>query len=66
MSSNDDLAVNVVVTEDDVVVTASNDSDNNMQAAVHYVAKSKQKRQKHKFPWEYVKDWQDDDSTKHC
>ncbi|KAH9531717.1 hypothetical protein CY35_19G050700 [Sphagnum magellanicum] len=37
-----------------------------MQAAVHSVAKSKRKRQKHQFPWEYVKDWQDGDSAKHC
>ncbi|KAH8960164.1 hypothetical protein BDL97_06G117900 [Sphagnum fallax] len=29
-------------------------------------AKSKRKRQKHQFPWEYVKDWQDGDSAKHC
>jgi hypothetical protein len=57
MSSNGDLAVSVVVAEDDTVVVASNDSNGNMQAAVHSIAKSKRKRQKHQFPWEYVKDW---------
>jgi hypothetical protein len=66
MSSNGDPAVSVVVTEDAAVVVAFDDNDGDMQAAVHFVAKSKRKRQKHQFPWEYVKDWQDDDSTKHC
>jgi len=73
MSSNDDPAVNLVVAEDAtvvvedvVVVVASDDNDNDMQAAVHSVAKSKKKHQKHQFPWEYVKDWQDGDSAKHC
>jgi hypothetical protein len=50
MSSNGDPAVNVVVAEDVAVVIASDDSDINMQAAVHSAAKSKRKRQKHQFP----------------
>jgi hypothetical protein len=62
MSSNGDPAVSVVVVEDAAVVIASDDSDGDMQAS----AKSKRKRQKHQFPWEYVKDWQDGDSAKHC
>jgi hypothetical protein len=66
MSSNGDLAVSVVVAKDAAVVVASDDNGGNMQAALHFVAKSKRKRQKHQFPWEYVKDWQDGDSTKHC
>jgi len=66
MSSNGDPAVSMVVTEDATVVVASDDNNDNMQAAVHSIAKSKQKRQKHQFSWEYVKDWQDGDSTKHC
>jgi hypothetical protein len=66
MSSNNDPAVRVVIAEDAVVVVASNNNNGNMQAAVHSVAKSKRKHQKHQFPWEYVKDWQDDDSAKHC
>jgi len=66
MSNNGDPAVSVVIAEDAVVIVASDDNNNNMQAAVHSVAKSKRKRQKHQFPWEYVKDWQDDDSAKHC
>ncbi|CAK9869577.1 unnamed protein product [Sphagnum jensenii] len=37
-----------------------------MQATVHSFTKSKQKCQKHQFSWEYVKDWQDGDFTKHC
>jgi hypothetical protein len=52
MSSNDDPVVSVVVAEDAVVVVASHDSDSDMQAAVYSVAKSKQKCQKHQFPWE--------------
>jgi hypothetical protein len=66
MSSNGDHVVSVVITEDVVVVVASDDSDGAMQAAVHSVAKSKRKRQKHQFLWEYVKDWQDGNSAKHC
>ncbi|CAK9218808.1 unnamed protein product [Sphagnum troendelagicum] len=66
MSSNGDPVANVVVAEDTTVVVALDDNDGNMQAAVHFVAKSKRKRQKHQFSWEYVKDWQDSDSTKHC
>jgi hypothetical protein len=56
MLSNGDPAVSVVVVEDVAVVVASDDNDGDMQAAVHYVAKSKRKRQKHQFSWEYVKD----------
>jgi len=56
MLSNGDPAVMVVITEDTAVVVASDDNDSNMQAAVHSIAKSKRKRQKHQFPWEYVKD----------
>jgi hypothetical protein len=66
MSSNGDLVVSMVVPEDVAVVIVSDDNDGNMQAAVHSVAKSKRKRQKHQFPWEYVKDWQDSNSAKHC
>ncbi len=66
MSSNGDPAANVVVAEDTTVVVALDNNDGNMQVAVHFVAKSKRKRQKHQFSWEYVKDWQDSDSTKHC
>jgi hypothetical protein len=66
MSSKGDLVVSVVVAEDATVVVASDDNNDNMQAAVHFVAKSKRKRQKHQFPWEYVKDWQDGNSAKHC
>jgi hypothetical protein len=66
MSSNGDLAVSVVITEDVAVVIASDDNNGDMQAAVHSIAKSKRKRQKHQFPWEYVKDWQDGDFAKHC
>ncbi len=66
MSSNGDPVVSVVIVEDVAIVVASDDNDGNMQAAVHSVAKSKRKRQKHEFLWEYVKDWQDSDSTKHC
>jgi len=66
MLSNGDPAVSVVVTEDAALVVASDDSDGDMQAAVHFVFKLKRKRQKHQFPWEYVKDWQDSDSAKHC
>jgi len=47
MSSNDDLAVNVVIVEDATVIVASNDSDGDMQAIVHSIAKSKRKHQKH-------------------
>jgi len=53
--------MNVVIAENAIVIVASNDSDGNMQALVHSIAKSKRKRQKHQFPWEYVKD-----SAKHC
>jgi len=66
MSSNGDPVVSMVVAKDVVVVVASNDNNDNMQATVHFVAKSKRKRQKHQFPWEYVKDWQDGDFAKHC
>jgi hypothetical protein len=66
MLSNGDPVVSVVVAEDDAVVVASDDNNDNMQAAMHSVAKSKQKRQKHQFPWEYVKDWQDGNFAKHC
>jgi hypothetical protein len=62
MSSNGDPVVNVVVVEDAAIVITSDDSDGDMQAS----AKSKRKRQKHQFPWEYVKDWQDSDSAEHC
>jgi hypothetical protein len=55
MSSNYDPAMSVVVTEDVIVVVTFDDND--MQMAMHSVAKSKWKRQKHQFPWEYVKDW---------
>jgi hypothetical protein len=66
MSSNVDPVVSVVVAQDAVVVVTSDDNNDNMQAAMHSVAKSKRKHQKHQFPWEYVKDWQDGDSAKHC
>ncbi|CAM6006993.1 unnamed protein product [Sphagnum balticum] len=66
MSNNDDPVVSVVVAEDAAIVVTSDDSNGNMQAAVHSVAKSKQKCQKHQFLWEYVKDWQDNDPAKHC
>jgi len=66
MSSNGDPVVSMVVAEDAAVVVAFDDNDGDMQAAMHSVAKSKRKCQKHQFPWEYVKDWQDGDSTKHC
>ncbi len=56
MSNNDDHVMSVVVAEDVVVVIAFDDNNGNMQAAVHSVAKSKRKHQKHQFPWEYVKD----------
>jgi hypothetical protein len=56
MSSNGDLVVNTVVAKDATIVIASDDSFGDMQAVVHFVAKSKQKHQKHQFPWEYVKD----------
>jgi hypothetical protein len=56
----------MVVGEDAIVIVASDDNNDNMRAAMHSVAKSKRKRQKHQFPWEYVKDWQDGDSAKHC
>ncbi|CAK9200527.1 unnamed protein product [Sphagnum troendelagicum] len=49
MSSNGDPVVSVVVAEDVAVVVAFDDSDGDMQATVHSVAKSKQKRQKHHF-----------------
>jgi len=62
MSSNGDPVVSVVVVEDATIVIVSNDSDADMRAS----AKSKRKRQKHQFPWEYVKDWQDDDFATHC
>ncbi|CAM6022419.1 unnamed protein product [Sphagnum balticum] len=62
MSSNGDPVVSVVVVEDAAIVIVSDDSDGDMKAS----AKSKRKRQKHQFSWEYVKDWQDDDSAKHC
>jgi hypothetical protein len=65
MSSNGDLAVSMAVVEDVAIVIASDNSDGDMQADVHSIAKSKRKRQKHQFPWEYVKDWQDGDSAKH-
>ncbi len=52
----------MVVVEDAVVIITSDDSDGDMQA----FAKSKRKRQKHQFSWEYVKDWQDGDFAKHC
>jgi len=66
MSSNGDPVVSVVIAEDVAIVIAFDNNNSNMQAAVHFVAKSKRKRQKHKFLWEYVKGWQDGDSTKHC
>jgi hypothetical protein len=66
MLINGDPTVSVVVAEDVVIVIASDDNDNDMQETVHSITKSKRKRQKHQFPWEYVKDWQDGDSTKHC
>ncbi len=47
MSSNDDPAVSVVIAKDTTVIVASNDSDGDMQAVVHSIAKSKRKRQKH-------------------
>jgi hypothetical protein len=56
MLNNGDPAVSVVVAEDAAVVVASDDSNGNMQAAVHFIAKSKRKRQKHQCLWEYVKD----------
>jgi hypothetical protein len=58
--------MSVVVIEDAAVVIAFEDNNTDMQAAVHFIAKSKWKRQKHQFQWEYVKDWQDGDSAKHC
>jgi hypothetical protein len=66
MSSNGDLVVSVVIAGDTIVVVASDNNDGDMQAIMHSVAKSKWKRQKHQFPWEYVKDWQDGNSAKHC
>jgi hypothetical protein len=66
MSSNDDLDVSMVVAKDVVAIVASNDNNGDMEAVVHSVTKSKRKRQKHQFSWEYVKDWQDGDSAKHC
>ncbi|CAM6017484.1 unnamed protein product [Sphagnum balticum] len=66
MLSNDDLAMSMVVVEHAVGVVASDNNNGDMQAAVHFVAKSKRKRQKHQFPWEYLKDWQEGDSAKHC
>jgi hypothetical protein len=66
MSSNGDLVVSVVIAGDTIVVVASDNNDGDMQAIMHSVAKSKWKRQKHQFLWEYVKDWQDDNSAKHC
>lgn len=66
MSNNDDPVVSVVVAEDVAIIVASDDNDDDMQAAVHYVAKSKRKHQKHQFLWEYVKDWPNGDLTKHC
>jgi hypothetical protein len=66
MLSNGDLTVSVVIAKDVAIVVASDNNDGDMQAAVHSFAKSKRKRQKHQFPWEHVKDWQDGDSTKHC
>jgi len=65
MSSKGDHVVSVIVADDAAIVVASN-NDDDMEAVVHFVAKSKWKHQKHQFPWEYVKDWQDDDSAKHC
>jgi len=56
MSSNDDPVVSVVITEDVTVVVAFDDSDDDMQVAVHSIAKSKRKHEKHQFLWEYVKD----------
>jgi hypothetical protein len=47
MLNNGDPAVSVVVAEDATVIVASDDSDNDMQAVVHFVTKSKRKRQKH-------------------
>jgi hypothetical protein len=44
MSSNGDPIVSVVVAKDAAIVVASDDSDGDMQAAMHYVAKSKRKR----------------------
>ncbi len=58
--------MSVVIAEDATVFVASDDNDGDMQATVHSVDKSKRKRQKHQFPWEYVKDRQDDDFAKHC
>jgi len=47
MSSNGDPAVNVVVVEDADVVIVSDVNNGNMQATMHFVAKSKRKCQKH-------------------
>ncbi|CAK9275278.1 unnamed protein product [Sphagnum jensenii] len=66
MSSNGDPTVSVTIAEDAVVIVASDDNNGDMQAVMHSVTKSKRKCQKHQFLWEYVKDWQDGDSTKHC
>jgi hypothetical protein len=47
MSSNGNLAVSVVVAEDVAVVVAFDNNDGDMQVVMHFVAKSKRKRQKH-------------------
>jgi hypothetical protein len=47
MSNNGDPTVSVVVTKDTIVIIASDNNDNDMQAAMHSIAKLKQKRQKH-------------------
>jgi hypothetical protein len=44
MSSNGDPAVSMVVAKDVVVVIVFDDSDSDMQAVVHSIAKSKRKR----------------------
>jgi hypothetical protein len=49
--------VSVVVAEDVAGIVAFDNNDGDVQVTMHFVAKSKRKRQKHQFPWEYVKDW---------
>jgi hypothetical protein len=47
MSSNSDPAVSVVIVEDAAIIVAFDNSDDDIQATVHSIAKSKWKRQKH-------------------
>lgn len=65
MSSDSVSAAVVFVAEGEAVVVAADDNDGDMHE-VQPIATSNRKRQKHRFLWEYVHDWHDEDSAKHC